>query len=286
MASPARTGASTSVTSSATAAAATPAVAATTAASPDKAFVTVGSVVHALNILRLLAREPSPLGVTAIARAVGVSPSSCFNLLKTLCAEGMAEFEPDRKTYRLGPGVSVFARDGVADPALALMRPRLMAMAAQYRFASGLWRVSGAGRMVLVDFADSELATRIHMTVGQRLPLLSGAMGRCVAAHSDLAPLQIAQALGEMRWVRPPSQERYRKEVAEALRRGWAVDDGDFLPGICTIAAPVLDGAGRVRYCIANTFFSGEHTAKVIARIGAMTAVTAREVSGMLYPAG
>lgn len=252
----------------------------------DKGFVTVGSVVHALNILRLLAREPAPLGVTAIARAVGVSPSSCFNLLKTLCAEGMAEFDPERKTYRLGPGVGALARDGMADPALALMRPRLMAMAAQYRFASGLWRVSGAGRMVLVDFADSELATRIHMTVGQRLPLLAGAMGRCVAAHSELSPLQLAQALGQLRWARAPTLERYRKEVADALRRGWALDDGDFLPGICTIAAPVLDDAGRARYCIANTFFSGEHPAKVIARIGAMTAVTAREAASMLYPPG
>ena len=52
--------------------------------------MTVGSVVQALAILRHLSEASKPLGVTAVARALGISPSSCFNLLKTLVAEDFA----------------------------------------------------------------------------------------------------------------------------------------------------------------------------------------------------
>ncbi len=251
----------------------------------DKPFVTVASVVHALNILRLLTRAPAPQGVSAIARELGISPSSCFNLLKTLCSEGVVEFDPAAKSYRLGAAVSEFAAAGSADaaPALALARPRLMAMAAEYRLASGLWRVSAAGRLVLTDFVDSEMATRIHMNVGQRLPSFIGAMGRCVAAHTAFAGSELKDAFAQLRWARPPTLDRYRKEVARVKSQGWALDDGDFMRGVSTVAAPVLDRGGAVRYCIANTFFQGEHDAAGTARIGAATAACAREVAQLLY---
>lgn len=248
----------------------------------EKPFVRVASVVHALNILRLLARAPTPMGVTAISRALAISPSSCFNLLKTLCSEGVAEFDPTARTYQLGAGVSDLASGGRTDDVPALVRPRLEAMAAEYRFASGLWRVA-AGRLVLVDFIDSEMATRIHMNVGQRLPMLIGAMGRCVAAHAELTASELDDAFAKLRWARAPGRERYHREIAHARRHGWALDEGDFMRGICTIASPVLDRSGAVRYCIANTFFHGEHDAGVMAHIGARTAQCASEVSALVF---
>ena len=249
----------------------------------QKPFVRVPAAVHALNILRLLARADTPLGVTSVARAVGISPSSCFNLLKTLCAESVAEFDPLDKTYRIGGGVYELVSQGGGDQAQALVRPRLLAMAGKFRFASGLWRVSATGRLVLLDFADSELAMRIHMSVGQRLPLFIGAMGRCVAAYADMPANALAVAFATLRWARAPAPERYLREVARARRQGWAVDDGDFMRGICTVAAPVLDTISCVRYCIANTFFQGEYDSEGVARIGAATAHCASEVSSLLF---
>ena len=52
----------------------------------------VGSIVKTIAILRHLADEPDRRGVNAIARAVSLSPSSCFNILKTLAREGFVEF--------------------------------------------------------------------------------------------------------------------------------------------------------------------------------------------------
>src|SRR3546814_20989993 len=49
-----------------------------------------------------LFRSPSQ-GVTSIARAVEMSPSSCFNSLRTLAHEGLISFNPQTKKYAVEP---------------------------------------------------------------------------------------------------------------------------------------------------------------------------------------
>ena len=46
----------------------------------------VPSVSYAVAMLRLLGRNGEAMGVTAIARAMGIGPSSAFNLARTLVA--------------------------------------------------------------------------------------------------------------------------------------------------------------------------------------------------------
>ena len=60
----------------------------------------VRSVSQAFAILRLLG-DAGALTLSDIGRSVGLSPSSCLNLLKTLVAEGAIEREGASKRYRL-----------------------------------------------------------------------------------------------------------------------------------------------------------------------------------------
>src|SRR3546814_20372283 len=65
----------------------------------------VGAVVNAAAILRHLGASEEPQGVTAIALALSLSASSCFNILRTLAAEDRGEFDSRRKLYSLGLGI-------------------------------------------------------------------------------------------------------------------------------------------------------------------------------------
>ena len=69
----------------------------------------VESVRTAIAILRFLASQPKSYGVNAIAREVGVSPSSCFNIVKTLALEGLLEFDERDKSYSPGVGLGMLA---------------------------------------------------------------------------------------------------------------------------------------------------------------------------------
>lgn len=245
----------------------------------------VGSVVQALKILRHLSELRQPQGVTAVSRQLGISPSSCFNLLRTLAGEQFVTFDATRKTYAVGPELARLARLGEGDdPLVGAALPRMQELASRFRSASGLWRLAERRRLVLVASADSDLATRLHMTLGQRLPMLIGAMGRCVAAHSGLGAAQLKEGFAQLRWERPPSFARYGREVRAARSAGWAIDDGDFMRGLTTVAAPVLDGRGVVRYCVANTVFQGQLDKGEVLELATLTARLAGDLAARGSP--
>ncbi|MFC7608066.1 helix-turn-helix domain-containing protein [Teichococcus aestuarii] len=62
----------------------------------------VGAVIHAIRILQHLAGATGPLGVAAVARGTGISPSTCFNILRTLTRARFVAFRDSDKTYTLG----------------------------------------------------------------------------------------------------------------------------------------------------------------------------------------
>ena len=70
----------------------------------------VPSIARALAALHVLGQSPTPLGVQAVARQLGVVTSSCYYLLQALVAEEMVAFDPDTKRYSLGPGVLTLAQ--------------------------------------------------------------------------------------------------------------------------------------------------------------------------------
>jgi DNA-binding IclR family transcriptional regulator len=245
--------------------------------------MTVGSVVNAIAIIRHLSKGEQ-LGVNAIARAVEISPSTCFNILKTLADESFVDFDPRTKHYSLGSEpVRLFG-----------MRPELLAwtdwldeelarMVADFAITSGLWRVAGR-RVLLVQVEESTQATRIHLVAGQRLPYV-GALGRCIAAAQGLTFDEVPGRLAELRWQRPITPDAYWSGVQDVLRRGWAIDEGFYLRGVTTIAAPIFGINGAITHCVTSTMFSGQHEADTLNIIGERTSTLAREASDRLASA-
>jgi len=242
----------------------------------------VKSVAGAAAILRHLADLSGPAGVNAIARNIGLSPSSCFNILKTLAAESLVTFDDATKGYTLGPALVRLAQRALAfQGVVPTIRP-LLDQFARRGLATAIWEVTGGTRLILSAFIESDAATRIHMTVGQRLPVLAGAMGRCIAASGRLSHEEIERLFAEVRWERRPAFETYLKQVELAAKQGWAMDEGCFMRGITTIAAPVSDGQD-VRICISNSMFSGKTSPAQLQDLGAASAHAAKRASTLLF---
>lgn len=248
--------------------------------------MTVGSVSNAIRIMRHLAASDRPVGVNAIAREVGVSVSSCFNILRTLVAEGVLVFDPASKHYRLDSSLG-----GLVEPAIGLqahydrVSGRLQGIAREYTVTCGLWAKIG-DRVVLQRVNDSPGKTRIHMEPGQRLPRHAGAMGRCIAAGDGLSRDQVEDALDTVNWQRRPGTDAYLEEVHSVAETGWAVDDGSFLRGVTTIAVPVRDGAGAIRYCVTATMFQEQYRPAERVEIAGRLQTVARMAEGLIGGAG
>lgn len=228
----------------------------------------VRSVSQALAILRLLA-ETSPLSLSEIGRMVGLSPSSCLNLLKTLVGEGVVERDPRTKYYRLAPAWSALdaLRDGAAQRLIDRAQPLMVRFAQSFDAAVGLWKMVSRERTRLVSRAESNAGMRLHLADAQRQPLGGGAVGRALAAVQGVDGAELRRRFAPVRWQADLSFETYAEQVSEAAQRGFAVDQGFAHRGVCTVAAGIAGGAPG--FCLSASILAGSRSAGEIEALGA-----------------
>ncbi|MBL6457343.1 IclR family transcriptional regulator [Belnapia sp. T6] len=251
------------------------------AADPRAARGEVPAVAAAIRILRHLAASPAPQGVTPLARALGLHTSTCFNILRTLAQGQLVRFDTEAKTYALDLGLVDLARAAFARGAEAAhLQPLMRQLALRHGVTVALWRPDGPDRMVLSHVAESDQVMRIRMGVGQRLPVLIGAMGRIAAAFGEMGEAEMRRRFAALRWQRPFPFETFMEQVEEARARGWALDDGYYMQGVTTISAPVRGGDGLL--AISATMFGGQHDRAALERIGSELQLLALDVERCL----
>ena len=254
----------------------------TTATVPEKL---VGALSSGLAVLRYLSAASTPMGMSRIARDLELNSSTCFNLLKTLVHERLVTFDDSTKTYTIGLGVVELAKGALEQTAyVRMLRPHLDELAIRHRITATLWHRTIDERVILLDRADNASAMRVHMSIGQRLPMYVAALGRCMAAHAGLSAAELRSRFSGLRWEEDPSFDKYLSEIKEARKLGYAVDTGHFVKGVTTVSAAVLDSSGHPLMAISAVGFSAQFTKTAIKALGEdlrdRTAEISRAMSG------
>lgn len=206
----------------------------------------VNVLLSALRVLQHLGEADQPLRATHIARALDLTPSTCFNILQTLVHAGMLRIDPGSGGYE--PDVGLIALAGGAIRRIGtrgVARARMEDLARRFQLTVTLWQRQGTDRVLLTDYCEIDSPVRIAMSIGQRLPMLVGALGRCMAAFGELPPEELARQYAALRSDNLLPFDAYLREVARTRAQGYGVDTGQFVSGITTISAPIRDAAGR-----------------------------------------
>lgn len=238
----------------------------------------VRSVSQAFAILRLLAREGQSQTLSDVARATGLSVSSCLNLLRTLVAEGALEAESGKR-YRLASGWSELGAmmRGETARLVARAQPLLTRFAESHEATIGLWHIEPRERLGLIAIGECGSATRIHMAIGQRQPIGGGATGRALAAAQDAGDPELGRWFAMLRWQRTLDYPTYAGQVAAARTNGYALDDGFAYAGVCSIAC-VLPG-DPLAFCLSASIFAGSRDADSVHALGLALIDLARAIS-------
>lgn len=252
------------------------------AASPT---VIVKPVANAIRILRYLSQTGEPARAIQIARRLSINSSTCFNILRTLVAEGVVDFSPLSKTYSAGLGLVKLANNTLTEgQRISVVKPLMHELSARYGVTVSLWRRMGRDRIVLAALEHSPSDLRIHMVEGQRLPLLMGASGRAIAPYMGFDRAQLRSMFKTLRWRRPLAFEEYWAQLEEARERGYAVDDGYFARGVLTLAAPVPNPAtGAVDFSISAVMFQGQYDEAGLAEVGRELCALAPRLGALLF---
>jgi len=186
-----------------------------------------------LLILEQLAVAGTPQPVMAIAASVGLHRSIAYRLLRTLEDRGFVERD-EAGRFALGLTVSLLAR-GVRTTLQAAAVAGLTPLVERLGCTGFLVVRSGDDAVTLTSVEPRDVPSHVTRQPGTRHPVGRGAPG--------LALLQ----------ADPPTADD-RPELVAARHRGWAVSDGEVLPGVRSVSAPVLDGERQVRSALAVVY--------------------------------
>lgn len=207
----------------------------------DAVIRQVPAVTRAAAILRVLSRSDGPLGVHAIARALGLIPSTCLHILRALVAEELVSFDPATKRYGLASGIVSLARGMLRhDHFSHLAQPVLDEIAGRHGVTAIGVEAASLDHIVVVALSRPGQALRLQVDIGSRYPALISATGRCIAAFGGHAPRDIEARFRALRWDNPPASADWRADVEATRKLGFAVDEGRYIAGVTVIAAPVM----------------------------------------------
>jgi DNA-binding IclR family transcriptional regulator len=206
----------------------------------------IQSVEVGVALLRALADGAKASSLKDLAAAAGMPASKAHRYLVSFGRAGLVAQDPVTGRYDLGPmalrlGLAALGRiDAVkiGTWAAAELRARIDETA--------LIAVWGNRGPTVIAWEESSKPVTVNVRVGSVMPLLTSATGRAFLAYlpaartADLVAAERALLRAAGRDIDPQAL------AAEVRRHGLGRVDGDLLPGVAALAAPVFDHTGKV----------------------------------------
>jgi len=218
----------------------------------DKERAGIQSVEVGFALLDALAAADGSMMLRDLAHAAGMSAAKAHRYLVSFQRLGLVAQDLPSNRYDLGPAALRLGLAGLMrlDP-VRLARERLPQLAEEIGHALAL-AVWGNHGPTLVHWQDSHDSVTVNLRLGDVMPLLSSATGRCFAAWQNpaaMAPL-LARELERARSAGyvgvPRTQAELDALLAEVRERGMARVVDTLLQGVSGFCAPVFDSSGHL----------------------------------------
>jgi len=224
--------------------------------------VRIQSLARADAILEVLATGPrAGRRLRDIVAATRLAPSTVATLLKSLVALEQVEKIASRGHYRLGRRLLRLGRivERQVD-LLELGRPGIIRLCQATGETVNLL-VPSVTAMVVAESLKGDIILKTTAMKGAGLPLRGTASGKCFQAFGGAA---------------------LDADLTQIRRLGYATEDDEFQPGVIAVAAPILDGEGRILGTLSIHGPSHRFTVRRAARLGGLLKQEARRITAAL----
>ncbi len=215
----------------------------------NKGSYVIKSVNHALNLLEAFTEDKDEIGVTELSNRLNLHKNNVFRLLATLETKGYIEQNKATENYRLGLknlqlGQTFIKQLGLVRP----VKPFLKEIVKECNEMVYLGIIL-QNSVVCLDVEEPNQAVKVTNHVGLRLPIHCTAIGKAQIAYSTEEELEKLGILDNMKRFTPNTivnKVEFIKHIKEVARRGYALDDEEYNPGVKCVAVPIRDYTGRV----------------------------------------
>lgn len=204
----------------------------------------ITAVDRATEVLSLFARlQQSTLGVTEIARELGLSKAVVHRILSTLVVKDYVQFS-DHHRYSLGPavlelGLAYLDRIDIRE----LAKPVMKSLSEATDETSTLSIRNGTTR-VYVDEVTPRREVHMSVQLGRPFPLHAGSSSKAFLAFLTEAEQEDYLASVELAPLTSATitdVDRLRRELRVIRERGYATSLGERQVGAASVAAPIFD---------------------------------------------
>jgi DNA-binding IclR family transcriptional regulator len=223
---------------------------------PSKPQAGIQSVEVGFALLNALATARAPMMLRDLALAAGMSAAKAHRYLVSFQRLGLVVQDEHTTRYDLGPaalklGLASLERLDAVKIARARMGDLMLEIG--QTLAIAVWGNHGP---TIVHWQESPQAVTVNLRLGDVMPLLTSATGRCFAAYArpeaiaatlkaELAALaKISASLP--RGDAPTSMATAQALLKETRQRGLGRVCDTLLPGIAGFCAPVFDASGHL----------------------------------------
>lgn len=212
----------------------------------------VRSVEKAIELLDHFWMANGPMSLTELVTATGWAKSTVHGLLSSMLDSAVVEQGADGK-YRLG--YHLFELGSSASSSwnvVELAQSRMDEVMEKTGRSVYLARLSG-DELILVSGSEPKVGMHISSEVGSRIPLYCTSQGKSIlASMSDAKAKNLLKAKGmpAMTSATLTSWAELQTQLELTRELGYAVERGEFWPGLQSVGAPIFDASGTCLYAI------------------------------------
>lgn len=209
----------------------------------EKSNYVIQSVSHALDVLEQFNAKVDEIGVTELSKRLKLHKNNVFRLLATLEARGYIEQNKVSENYRLGLKCLQLGQTFIHQMGLLLQARATLKELAKSAEESAFVAIRKGVGIVPLDFVEPERPVRVVSFLGTVMPPHCTAVGKVyLAFEADGGITQSGlDALARHSDKTITDTKRLADQVKQTGEMGYAIDHGEFINEMSSIAVPVRD---------------------------------------------
>lgn len=213
------------------------------------------TVAKALTVLQAFSYEKPVLGVSELARQLGLGKSSVHRILSTLAEQGFVAKTADDR-YRLGLKLHELGQLVVSSLELREVAHQPLERLHQESGETVHLAVLEGIDVVYVERFESEATLRMFSRLGRRIAAHTTSSGKCLLAFGNPDEVEAVVAAG-LRRIGPrsiTSSSAFHDALRKIRADGYAVSVEENEKGVVSVGAPVF---GHDHTCVAAVSMAG-----------------------------
>jgi len=200
------------------------------------------SVKKAFKILHAISESSNGLGISDLSKKLKIGKSTVHGITSSLEEIGVLIRDPIHKKYNMGFTLLELRKKAYGKIELRDVAKIPMEKLKEKIGETVFLGILNGDHVTILEMVESHLEMKITSPLGTRLPLIAGATGKVfLSQFEEKKAKEIIQRMGLVRFTSKSivDQKKFFKEVEETKKKGYAIDDEEYMLGVKAVAAPI-----------------------------------------------